>query len=91
MYNDGNNFDQYTNSWSPYDGSFGGQQQPPPMVKYLSTSRLDHSGLSQQSYQDRPYSANGFDTDQRQPYRPTFLTSQSYLPTDPWPRKHTIS
>ena len=57
------------------------------MVKYLSTSRLDNTGLAAQPYQERPYSANGFDSYQRQPYRPTFLTSQPYLPTDPWPRK----
>ncbi|CAF3566014.1 unnamed protein product [Rotaria sp. Silwood1] len=86
MYNDGKNFDQYT-SWSPYDGTFGGQQQPPTMVKYLSTSRIDQSGVSPPMHSDRPYSAHGFDTYQRQPFRSTFLTSQSYLPTDPWPRK----
>ena len=89
MYNDGNNFDQYANSWSPYDGPLVGQYQPPAssMVKYMSTSRLDNTGLAPQPYQERPYSANGFDSYQRQPYRPTFLTSQPYLPTDPWPRK----
>ncbi|CAF1230905.1 unnamed protein product [Rotaria sordida] len=86
IYSDGRNFDQYT-SWSPYDGSFGGQQQPPTMVKYLSTSRLDQTGVAQPFYSDRPYSAHGFDTYQRQPpFRSTF-TSQSYLPTEPWPRK----
>ncbi|CAF3177363.1 unnamed protein product [Rotaria sp. Silwood2] len=86
MYGDGKNFDQYT-TWSPYDGSFGGQQQPPTMVKYLSTSRLDQSGLSPPLHSERPYSAHGFDTYQRQPFRTTQFTSQSYLPTDPWPRK----
>jgi hypothetical protein len=85
MYNDGNNTDPYS-SWSPYDGSFGGQQQP-PMVKYMSTSRLDHAGISPPSFPERPYSAHGFDTYQRQANRSTFLTSQPYLPTDPWPRK----
>ncbi len=91
MYNDGNNPDQYT-SWSPYDGTFAGQQQPPSsaagMTKYLSTSRIDHTGASPPPfYPDRPYSAHGFDTYQRQTYRPPFLTSQPYLPTDPWPSK----
>jgi hypothetical protein len=94
MYNDGNNPEQFT-SWSPYDGSFGGgQQQPTPsstMVKYLSTSRIDHAGVSPPtSYPERPYSAHGFDTYQRQPSRSTFLTSQPYLPTDPWPSKNRI-
>ncbi len=90
MYNDGTNPDQYT-SWSPYDGSFAGQQQPSAMVKYLSTSRLDHAGLSPPPfYPERPYSAHGFDTYQRQPYRSQFLTSQPYLPSDPWPSKNRI-
>ncbi|CAF0822274.1 unnamed protein product [Adineta steineri] len=86
MYYDGNNLDQYT-TWSPYDGSFGGQQQPPAMVKYLSTSRLENAGLSSSNYPERPYSAHGFDTYQRQQNRSALLTSQPYLPTDPWPRK----
>ncbi|CAF3266956.1 unnamed protein product [Rotaria socialis] len=86
IYNDGRNFDQY-GAWSPYDVSFGGPQQPPNMVKYLSTSRLDHVGTSPGMHSDRPYSANGFDTYQRQPFRSTFFASQSYLPTEPWPRK----
>jgi hypothetical protein len=90
MYTDGVNPDQST-SWSPYDGTFGGGQQQPTMVKYLSTSRLDHTGVSPASYPDRPYSAHGFDTYQRQPYRSAFLTSQPYVPTDPWPRKNTIN
>ena len=88
MYHDGNNPD-HLSSWSPYDGSFGGgHQQPPTMVKYLSTSRLDNAGLSPPLYPERPYSAHGYDTYQRQPYRSTFPTSQPFLPTDPWPRKN---
>ncbi len=89
MYYDGNNPDQYT-SWSPYDGSFGAQQQPPGMVKYLSTSRLDHTGLTSPNYPERPYSAHGSDTYQRQTNRSALLTSQPYLPADPWPRKNMI-
>ncbi|UJR14959.1 hypothetical protein I4U23_001938 [Adineta vaga] len=87
MYYDGNNFDQYTSSWSPYDGSFGTQQQPSTIVKYQSTPRLDNVGLTSAGYPDRPYSAHGFDTYQRQQNRSALLTSQPYLPTDPWPRK----
>lgn len=91
MYNDGNNPDQYT-SWSPYDASFANQQNPSTIVKYLSTSRLDNTGLSPSSYYpERPYSAHGFDTYQRQPpYRSALLTSQPYVPTDPWPSKQKI-
>jgi hypothetical protein len=90
MYNDGNNPDQYT-SWSPYDGPFAGQQQPPTMVKYVSASGLDRAGLSPPPvYPERPYSAHGFDTYQRPAYRSTFLTSQPYLPADPWPSKNKM-
>ena len=88
MYYDGNNVDQYTSSWSPYDGSFATQpQQQPAMVKYMSTPRLDNVGLTSAGYPDRPYSAHGFDTYQRQQNRSALITSQPYLPTDPWPRK----
>jgi hypothetical protein len=90
MYYDGNNPDQYT-SWSPYDGPSAGLPQPNAMVKYMSTSRLDNVGYSSSGYPERPYSAHGFDTYQRQQNRSTFLTSQPYLPTDPWPRKKTMS
>lgn len=86
-YADGRNPDQYA-VWSPYDGTFNGSQQPGSMVKYLSTSRLDTAGVSSPMPTDRPYSAHGFDTYQRQqPSRSTLFASQSYLPTDPWPRK----
>lgn len=84
--------DGYNNSsWSPYDGSFGGQPQqaaPSSIVKYMSTSRLDNAGISPRPYQERPYSAHGFDSYRPQVYRPAPLTSQPYLPSDPWPRKY---
>lgn len=92
IYHDANRGDQF-GSWSPYDGAYpASQQQPQPpssMVKYLSTSRLDHTGLSAPPsyYPERPYSAHGFDTYQRQQYRSPFLASQPYLPTEPWPSK----
>lgn len=92
MYHDGNRGDP-SGSWSPYDGSFPVSPPPPPtsasMVKYLSTSRLDNTGVSSPLpyYPERPYSAHGFDTYQRQTYRSPFLASQPYLPTDPWPSK----
>ena len=89
MYNDERNFDQYP-PWSPYGASFGSQQQPPPLVKYMSTSRLDHIGSSQPYPPERPYSAHAFDTYQRQMHQSSFLASQSYLPTDPWPSKSII-
>jgi hypothetical protein len=96
IYHDGTTTDGYnTNAWSPYDGSFSGhiQSGAPPasssMVKYMSTSRIDHAGVSPHTYQDRPYSSQGFDTYKSQALRPSaFLTSQPYLPTDPWPRKN---
>lgn len=93
MYHDANRGDP-SGSWAPYDGAFPApHQQPPPssasMVKYMSTSRLDHTGVSSppSHYPERPYSAHGFDTYQRQTYRSPFLASQPYLPTDPWPSK----
>lgn len=85
MYQEGANRDPYGSSWTPYDGSFPGQSQTPSMVKYLSTSRLDQP--SGYPYGDRPQSAHAFDTYRSQTYRPALITSQSYLPTDPWPRK----
>ena len=85
MYHDGANPELYNNSWAPYDGSFPGQSQAPSMVKYLSTSRLDQP--TNYPYTDRPQSAHAFDSYRGQTYRPTLTTSQSYLPTEPWPRK----
>ncbi|CAF1349105.1 unnamed protein product [Rotaria sp. Silwood1] len=85
MYSDDKNFDRPASS-SPYDGSFDDSQQT-SMIKYLSTSRIDQPGLSSPLHSERPYNAHGFDTYKKQSFRSTFLTSQSYLPTDPWPRK----
>ena len=85
MYHEGGNGEFSNNSWAPYDGSFPGQNPSNSMVKYLSTPRLDQPGHSS-VYTDRPQSAHAFDTYRSQTHRPALITSQPYLPTDPWPR-----
>lgn len=90
MYYDRSKPDPYTSS-SPYDGSFGNQQQQPSaMAKYVSRSHVDPTDLSSPNYPKRPYSPYSFHAYQEQPYRSSSVTSQSYLPTDPWPRKNMI-
>lgn len=75
-----------SNGWSPYEAPVPIGRTASPMIKYMSTSRIDNTGISNSPYTDRPYSALGYETYRQQAQRPTFLTTQPYLPTDPWPR-----